>query len=325
MCCIDIGKEFHYLNLKISFLVVFLLFSTLQYNSHYQKSALSVGDSFIYEIIESDFYIEIGSEVRSRNGYLFVSQVHPLGTRINATVEDVDIGDADYRFWVDGNDTVTSVAHISSHWLDVFGVDLSYRTLYYVCLAAENINALFWLDLAYFRIHPYFDLVFNDYLHSPDTLGEDIHYFFGRWFYLYPNIECLYDYSLENGIIHFESWVGGKIDAPFRSIIDAGTNLPTDISFGDSYQFSVDNETGVVVGWGQRGWVKGKINGTSVKASMELHYELEGYDSPPYQLGEMKEFSEGNPDLVFYIVLSVLAVTVPIIVYILRKKSIKNI
>lgn len=308
------------MKLKLAFFVILLTIPfPIQTNSE-----LTIGDSFLYEIIEANYYAEIDSEERSFNGYRFGGQTHPVGTKFNATAEDVDVGSVFFRFWLEGNDTYTSVAYISSNWFNVFAVDISYTTLQYTFLAVENINVLTMLDLAYFQFNPYIHLPHNDYLFSLDSLGEDIHYFFNRWFYLYPGIECLYEHSVENGVIQFESWVGGKIDAQFGSIITAGSNLPTDISFGDSYHFAVDNETGVVIGWGQRGWVKGTINGKAVKISMEWEYELEGYELQPYQLGEMKEFGTGSPYLAIFLPMAVVVAIIPVILYFMKKKSNQN-
>lgn len=282
------------------------------------KSALTNGESFIYEIADANYYAEIGSDKRSFEGYRSGGYTHPIGTSVNATVEDAE-GDGDvlFRFWINGNN---SIEFISANWFDIFGVYLSYTTLSYTFLMIENINAIYMLDLAYFQFHPYIHLVYNNYINSLDTLGEEIRYFFSRWFYLYPDIECMYEYSEVDGLIQFESWVGGNIEAQFGSIITAGSNLPTDISFGDSYHFAVDNETGVVIGWGQRGWVKGKINGKAVKVSMEWEYELEGYDLQPYQLGEMKEFGAGNPYLAIFLPITVVVVIIPVIIYFAKKK-----
>ncbi len=133
-------------------------------------------------------------------------------------------------------------------------------------------------------MNPSLNPAVNSYLLSPESLGEDIESNFKNNS-LYPDVDCSYFTSTENGIVFFESWLGGKIDTQFGELINDGSNYPTSIEFGTSFHYKIDASTGVTLGLGQRGWAKGTINNTSVRASMEIEYILQGNELPEYEFG----------------------------------------
>ncbi len=288
---------------KILILIIIIQFSTSDdYNT---LAELNVGDSFIYEITKANHSFEFGGLKFANDGYAFGSQNLPVSSLVNVTVDYFSGGGVMFR--LNANNT-SRVAFISTDWLDFFGLCYSYNILYHIYEIFFNYHHGYLLDLYLYQILPYLKPAYNSYLLSPETLGEDIESSFKNN-YLYPDIECSYFTSTKNGEVYFESWIGGKIDTQFGSIVnevDDRDNYPTDVEFGINFHYCIDNNTGIVLGVGRRGWVEGQIDEIEVKASMDIEYELQGYDFPKYRYGN-EDFS------MFFYLLIILIPTISII------------
>jgi len=276
-------------------------------------------NSFLYTVTKGNYYIEIGDNVASSNGYLFNGLELKPPVLVNVTVESVESHGINFEYFVGNN---SRIGFYAGNWLDVFGVDFSFTPLYHTMRMVENFQNGFWIDLTFFNIRLYINPLFNDYLFSPDELGEDICYFFNRWSYRYPDIECSYNYSIVNKILVFESWVGGEINTQFGNIITDSADFPTDITFSNNFHFAIDQELGLVLGFGQRGWVKGIINDEKVKVSMEFDFEFENYTMQDYQFGAFKDFTKNNLPLILSLSIGIpviMSISI-IIIFTIRKQ-----
>ncbi|MBN1328497.1 MAG: hypothetical protein JXA54_03385 [Candidatus Heimdallarchaeota archaeon] len=274
--------------------LTFLILLSLSFNNFQEShSFIQVNDSFIYTIDESAYYAEIGSDKTLFQGYKFGYLELPVGVKVNATITDIDYGDVSFIFQASN---LTRYEYLSVNWFDIFILDSSYTTLFCTYNLIRNADMALLAEWYLFTIHPYVNSTFNDYFNSLETLGEDICSFFNQT--LYPTIDCSYATSEESGILFFESWVGGKIEGSFGKKLTGHDNYPTDISFGNNMHFAIDKETGIVQGFGKRGWVKGTINNEKVKVSMEFEYVLENYAMNDYQFGNYKDFTMNNLPLI---------------------------
>ena len=147
-------------------------------------NSLSEGESYIYDIVSASYYAEYGTNKASLDSYRFGALKYPIGTKINASVEDVEAaGNVKFRFWV-GN--ISSIAFFTADWFDLLADELSYRTLYFVYGMIEDFDEIFVAEISLYQIRPYVNLTYSNYVASPSSLGEDICYFFSKWFYRYP-------------------------------------------------------------------------------------------------------------------------------------------
>ncbi|MHA1188450.1 MAG: choice-of-anchor S family protein [Candidatus Heimdallarchaeota archaeon] len=246
-----------------------------------------------------------------------LGDLYPEHTKVYTTIDHIIGNDIMFNFSIGDS---WRYGYISSNWFDVLGLEFSYYTLYYTYLMVESWGNGFWLDLTLYQIIPYIEPVYGDYINDLDSLGSEICEFFGQWWY--PDIECDYVFTESNGIYYFESWVGGKIDALYGNDITDGSDFPTDIKFGNSMHLAVNKTSGLMHGFGRRGWIKGEINNQQVKSSMACEYILEGYDFSKYQLGTMRYFGEDQYFLAVFLPASILVLSIPVIVYFVNKRKI---
>jgi len=256
------------------------------------QSSLNEGNFFLYEIKDAGYYAKLNEHEIEFTDYRLGSQTGPIGLIVNATVEDIETtGNTFFRFWINNR---SSIAYFTAEWFDLSAILTSYRILYYVYEMVENFNEISIAELVLYQIRPFIHPDYNDYLQMPEKLGSEICSFFSVWLYRYPDIICTYDYSENDNILCFESWIGGKINNQFGKILTNVIDYPSDISFGNQFQFAVNKETGIVQGFGQRGWVEGTIDDQIVKVSMKIEYELKNYSLAKYKFGEFKDFTKNS-------------------------------
>ena len=301
-------------------LVLVVLFAGFIPSSSSPTSALSEDDSFIYEVTDANVFVEIGENNYQKDGYVFGGLHFPETTKVYTTIDSIQDSGITFTFNINATDS-TLFIFADSTWIDGLGLGYSYYTLYYTYLMVEHWGNGFWLDLTLYQIRPYIDPESSVYLNDLDAFGSAICRFFEKWSALYPDIECEYRFSESNGLYYFESWVGGKINALFGEKITDRVDFPTNIRFGNGMHFAVNKTSGLVHGFGRRGWIKGEINNQQVKSSMSCEYALEGFDLPDYQLGSMRYFSEVNLYLVVLLPISIVAILTPVIVYVYRKRK----
>ncbi len=285
------------------------------------NAELIVGDCFNYNIVSAGYYLEIGENKTIIDGFLFHDEIYPIDTTLNATVRTIESHGVGFKIMVFNR---TSYPFLSGNWFDVLAVEYSYYALYNTLEMVEDFSRGFWVDLTLFQIRPFVDPRYSVYLDSPEALGEDIIHKFHARSWQYQDIEYSYDYTIADEMLYFESWIGGKIDDEFGWILDGRDNMPMDIKFGNNYHFAVDRESGIVHGFGRRGWVNGEINNTSVKVSMTCEYELDGYNLPKYEFGNFRNFLVGNTGLIIGIIVP--AILIPsgvifVIIYRRKKKA----
>ncbi|MBN1330668.1 MAG: hypothetical protein JXA54_14435 [Candidatus Heimdallarchaeota archaeon] len=249
------------------------------------NAEINVNNSFIYKITSAGHYFNIGDFLTTKEG--FGLKNYTVGTKVNAIVDYIVSNGVGYKFWVDDE---YWIGFVSFNKLNSWGVDFSYMTLYLVYQTIANKEFTYLIDLAIYHIYPYFDPMSNSYITEPNQLAIDISNIFKN----YPNIECLNHTNVIDNVVYFESWVGGEINLNFGYAINDKENYPSDISFGNNFHFAINQLSGIVYGFGTRGWVEGVINGTNVKVSMSCEYVLEGYDLPDYSFGSFHNFLRNN-------------------------------
>ncbi|MHA1367827.1 MAG: choice-of-anchor S family protein [Candidatus Heimdallarchaeota archaeon] len=307
--------------LLLIFVTLFSCFSSMPIPS----SAINIGDTLIFEITDTELFIDMDSNNYQRVGFLFSHDYYPTHTKVNTTVNSISGFNSGitYLFTVQNK---TSYAHRYTNWLSPSGLEFSYYTLYYTYLMVEDWENRYWFDITLYKIQPHVSSGYPNYLDNLDTLGSDICELFEDFAWLYPDIECEYRFTENDGIYYFESWVGGKIDGYFGELITGTTNLETDIKFGNGFHFAFNKKSGVVLGFGRRGWVEGKINNIDIKNSISCEYKLEGYDFPEYEFGNMKYFGNNNLFLLVLLApLTTLLIIAPIIIYFIRTRKLKKL
>ncbi len=305
----------------VSVLIIILL--NILINCHV-SAGIQSDDYFIYEVTNAEYYIEIGENKRINNGYLFGSDLHAAGVEINATIYSISSNGINFRFWLEDQ---CSNSFFSIDWLDYKGLKFSYYTLYYTYEMIENFGNGYMVDLTLYTIYPYIDPKYNDYLTDSGIFEKDLNSQFDTRLTVNRDIKCSFIYEeSDDGIVYFESWVGGKIDSIFGYSINGEKSYDTDIEFGNNFHYVADKDSGIVYGLGRQGWVKGTINNTEVKVSMSCEYQLKNYKIANYQFGNYRDFiiiSKLNKILVPSIIFAVLIIS-PIIFMITKKRISKN-
>ncbi|MHA1354399.1 MAG: choice-of-anchor S family protein [Candidatus Heimdallarchaeota archaeon] len=304
---------------KLRVILLCLILLTSFVNRSFTFASFDLSDSFIYNVTDANVFVEIGENNYQKKGYVFGGLHYPDSTKVYTTIDFIEDRGIKFKFNINATNS-TLFIFVGSNWIDGLGLGYSYYTLYYTYLMVEQWGNGFWLDLTLYQIRPYIDPVSSVYLSDLDAFGSDICNFFEKWSSLYPDIECEYRFTESNGIYYFESWVGGKINAHFGEKITEGVDYPTDIKFGNNMHFAVNKISGLVHGFGRRGWIKGTINNLPVKSSMSCEYVLEGFDLPDYQLGTMRYFDEVNLYLAVFLPVSIVVILVPVITYFVRKR-----
>jgi len=275
---------------------------------------LVLGESFIYEITSVGLYAEVGENTTIDKNFHFSANEYPEGTKINATVNEISSnGGVGFKFYIGDR---SQIGYSTANWFDVLAAEYSYLTLYWTFEIVRDYNRISFLDLIIYQTRPYVNPLYNDYLESPESLGEEINSLFTPWSNNYPGIEYSYEHSEKDGKMLFESWVGGEVNDSFGNIVNGRDDYPSEISFGNSFHVAIDKETGIIHGFGRRGWVKGVINNKFVKVSIDVQYELEGYRMAKYHLGKFSNFA---PGLDF-----VIAVSTIITLFIVSRKNLRN-
>ncbi|MHA1557813.1 MAG: choice-of-anchor S family protein, partial [Candidatus Heimdallarchaeota archaeon] len=193
-----------------------------------------------------------------------------------------------FRFWLGEQ---SSNSFFSIDWLDYKGLRFSYYTLYYTYEMIENFANGYKVDLTFYTIYPYINPYYSDYLTDSEIFGNDLSTLFNPIFNVNRDIEYSYVYEeSSDGIVYFESWVGGEIDSTFGNSINGKESYDTDIEFGNNFHYVADKNSGIVYGLGRQGWIKGTINDIEVKVSMSCEYQLKNYKISNYQFGNYRDF-----------------------------------
>ena len=287
-------------------------------NTQFVSADLAEGDEFVFEIKKANHYFEIGSFKSVTEGFYFGRQNLSENSLINARVDSIGPARVRYSFSVDN---ITRLSFVTFNWLDYFGPHYGYNILYHIFNIFNDPYYGVTLNSYIYKIKPYINPEVTNYLLTPESLGEDLRDSFHDN-YKYPDIECKYNTNTENDIVYFESWIGGKLDTNFGKIINDEQDYPTSIKFDTNFHYKIDRNTGMTLGLGQRGWVKGTINNTFVKASMELEYVLQGQTLSGYSYGRYRDFSN---KIYLYILIpticSVIIITIVVSLLLRRKKK----
>jgi len=309
--------------IKVLFTVFVVLFASLPTLLPAPSSALTSDDFFIYELTAASLYTEIDVNSNYYEGYYNSGEFYPLGTKINATIDSISDNSIYFRFYIENSNVANGF--ISSDWFDNYGLENAFTTLAYTYRMFEDYEERYLFTTCTFRFHPYIYMPSCAYLNDPNSLGNAISNTVDDWFYGEHDIECLFTFSESNGILYFESWIGGKVDRYFGENLGASNNYPSDISFGNNLHLAVNTSSSVVCGWGQRGWVKGKIHEKNVKVAMEWEHVLDGYVFPDYEFGNMRYFGNVNLYLAILIPISIPLIFMPVIIYFVRNHKINKL
>ncbi|MBN1328114.1 MAG: hypothetical protein JXA54_01460 [Candidatus Heimdallarchaeota archaeon] len=277
------------------FLIILIFFIINLNISLYGNNAISYNDFYIYQITSAHHYLDIGENKVTNQNFLFGVNKYPIGVKVNSTIDYITSYGIMFRHWIEN---YSRICFLTSNWFNVLIFDYSFITLYYTYLMVKDFGNGFWIDLTLYQILLYVDPQFNSYLQNPQSLGGEIENFFYSDYFNYPDINWKYSYSVDQKLLYFESWFGGKVNDFFGKIITNDVDYPTDISFGNSLHFAIHQESGNVYGFGRRGWVEGTINNTNVKVCMSCEYEIEGYDLTDYAIGSYHNYFKNNKSMI---------------------------
>lgn len=310
--------------MKKNSIALFLIFIVIFSIKHNTTSSLNENDFFLYEIVDCGYYLEIGQNKKIAEGYLFANSYYPSGTIVNSTIGYIAPNGVSFNTWIEN---IHSVVFLSIDWFDFKAPYDSYYTLFNTYKLIEDFSNIYLIDFTLFDIYPFIDPNYNVFLSSPSELVLEINEIIQKWSVYQTDISFSYNYTENENILFYESWIGGKIDGNFGSALTGGKNYESDITFGNNYLFTVKKDTGIIQGYGRRGWVKGTINDLNVKISISCEYKLLDYELPNYSFGNYYNFlANNNLAIIIAIPSSVVLLIVSILLgfYLRKKRLLKN-
>ncbi len=305
---------------KAIFLLVIILLNLLLPINITENSAVNIGDTYTYEISKARIYAIVGENSYSSDGFEFSAKNYPPGTLVSCEITDYIDGDIELVCSIDNR---TQISYSVSNWVHII---LDYYMIYTTTKAYELAQS--WLDillleLFFFGIRPYIHPTTYSYEFF-NTLAEVFNSTYKSYSTIYPNFECDFNIQSSNNLVYIESWLGGKIKGSCGEIFGFNDDVPTNINFGNNFHIAFMNETGLVQGMGYRGWVKGKINETSVKVSIEYQYELHNYNLPDFIFGIYYYDFNSNYYYLFLLPVIIIGGAIGFIVYRRKKKKVGN-
>ena len=309
--------------MKARFRLLFLLVIIFVSITSSTIKGIDINDKFTYEIVDAGYYVKIGRNTGQLEEYRFNHEEYSIGTKINATYKISEFPGMDkFRFniFTKGKDV-----YFSEDWFDSSVIQMSYRSLYYVYNMVENFDLIDVAELVLYQIKPYISPENNTYIESPNQLGLDLYTLVDSWSISHPNIQCSYNYTISSNILYFESWIGGSIKGQFGNLLTNNSDYSSDINFGNQMHLKVDKVTGLMLGFGQRGWVNGKIDKKTVKASLKIEYVLNNNEIQAYQLGIFNDYKSNY--LLYILIPSIgfsILVCITIVIAIQNTKRRKN-
>ncbi|NPE09131.1 MAG: hypothetical protein GNW80_12675 [Asgard group archaeon] len=281
-------------------------------------SQLSVGDVSTYKITNSKIYLASGSNFVSAKGFRFKGTNYPSKTKVDFSVNYVGGG-------INGNFTIGNesffIGYLENWYTTLVPFFMRYTSIIvyrsvYLWSMHNFTNGL------YFNIYPYINPTAENHEFF-ENLGEDFLSAFESVSQDYPGLEYNYRYSEKNNIVYFESWLGGEISGVYGPAIGYSFDYLAEVEFGNNFHIAFDKVSGLVTGFGFRGWTMGVLNDQAVKVSLEYQYQLVGYRLPRYTLGTYKDYLSSIGLIVSSVLIPtiIIAVSIPVIVKYRKKKK----
>ncbi|MCE7744680.1 MAG: hypothetical protein GPJ52_06045 [Candidatus Heimdallarchaeota archaeon] len=296
--------------IALPILLIGLILTTQTTKSTYQ---VSVGNTFVYDVIESSMSVTHGINSTDNIGFEIDGQYFNPGNSVTLNVTDVQPAVVDYNMsagayteekyvsstdnWTLNNYMVSPIQYaktISTYtWNSTIIADVFHRNVLMIPFLFVEVNTwASWID------------VVNGINNNGTILTQT-----------YSNgytIQAAY-YNTTTDFV-FEFLLTGVVDevhvtGPLSSIL----NLTVD----HQYQFAYTKATGVMLGMRMEGSVSGTANGTILEYTYDYHTEKQGYDLPSYQLGGP---TWPFPGFVYLITLGALGTLTTIMVLVRRRK-----
>ncbi|MFW9923216.1 MAG: choice-of-anchor S family protein [Candidatus Thorarchaeota archaeon] len=270
---------------KIALLLIILTCSAI-FVEEKPSLAINVGDSFTYQITEAEHYIKTDDIEIKNIGFIQLLNF-PKNTELNISILEKGGGVISYTVIVDN---ITSYYYLSTNWLDSRGLDYSIFTLLHSLQITSDYHNGYLLELYLYQILPYLEPQYNDYILTPNKLSEDIIETFQYENNSKSNVYCNFKEEKDGEKVFYESWVGGNIKSSYFGSEIAGIDYAVDIKFGNNWHFVIGQLTGIVYGFGIRGWCEGKINNKNIRIAIKYEYQMKDFELSDYTYGRYKDF-----------------------------------
>lgn len=280
-------------------------------------SELSVGDVYSYKMMNSKIYLASGSNFISAKGFRFKGTNYPSKTKADFSVNYVGGG-------INGNFTIGTESLLIGYLEDWYTALVPFYMRYTSIIVYRSIYLWSMHNFSnglFFNIYPYINPTAENHEFF-ENLGENFLSDFATVSQDYPGLEYNYRYFEKDNIVYFESWLGGEISGVYGPAIGYYYDYLAEVEFGNNFHIAFDKVSGLVTGFGFRGWTNGVLNGQDVKVSLEYQYQLVGYRLPRYTFGTYKDFLPSIGLIVSSVLVPIIiiAVCVPVIVKYRRKK-----
>lgn len=309
---------------KLSVILLSIILLSLVIPYHDISCVVTVGDSFIFNILKSRISVQVNDEISAVKGYRFNDAKYPEKTTINH--EFILLSSGSYRTNASINDSKREEFQFKDWFLwrldDGFmfpAIRHAYSIPYwwhYYNFSVGNYN--YTLGFSRF-VYPYLQPI-RDHWNLIASIEETFTPIFESYNQLGYDIDYAFIYKDENDLVYFESWNGGTVDSDVGCITGEFDDTEASLSYGDQFQVAIDKISGIVKGLHYRGWANGVVKGYNIKVSLDFHYELKGYNLPRFSYGVYSNYVLGNGFLIS--IASFTFFTIVLIIISKRRKSI---
>ncbi|MHA1586009.1 MAG: choice-of-anchor S family protein [Candidatus Heimdallarchaeota archaeon] len=297
--------------IALPILLIGLILTTQTTKSTYQ---VSVGNTFVYDVIESSMSVTHGINSTDTQGFEIEGQYFNPGNSVTLNVTDVQPTDVTFN--------ISAGAYSELRQSDLS--DLSMLFLYMVSpiYYTEAISTMKWNStIIESLIHeeilmiPFLSVVsdtWNDWIDVVTGINNNGTILGTTYANGFAVSAAYYNTSID---FVFEFVITGVIDEVY---VTGTSSSILNMTIDHQYQFAYTKATGVMLGMRMEGEVSGTANGTIIEYTYDYHTEKQGYDLPSYQLGGP---TWPFPGFEYLIALGALGTLTTIMVIVRRRKK----
>ena len=290
-------------------LIVLVLSSSILLNPMVEQ-----GDTIKYRVIKSNVSAEIDENSISVRGFKFNGLNKPR-TVVDVFVESLHTG-------MNGKYSIGDYINLFGYtdWMFLLSIEnLVKRT----SILTYSLNTL-WEgeDLSkgvYFWLFPYIEPTTDNWI-GLENIGANLNGTLDAYSLLGNDMQYNYIYEETIEKIYFETWNEGITNGIIDPILGLPFNLPQNCTFSNQFQISFAKETGLLLGMRFKGSVISETDLNSIDVNMDYKIEKTGFNLPRFKLNTS---IWSHPGLItIYVLVPVIIIST--VVYILRKKKIKD-
>ena len=241
---------------------------------------MTAGDILHYKITKAQANIAIGLNKTSVKGFNFNGINFPINTKCQFKINYIDTG-------LNGEIAVGSESSSFGFLEDWYVNLLPFYHKYVSAITNELVFNWFYYNFTnglLFKIYPYFHPTTSN-LAFFSELDDSLNSFYSGINNQFPYISfnSLLDESPTS--LYFETYVGGELDGIFGDALGLSKEIISNVTFGNHFHIKLNPSSGIVEGFGFKGWVDGIMSDQLVSVFMDYAYKLVCSWIPNYQLG----------------------------------------